>query len=405
MYHRRVAVRELRRLALPVYLPSFLLSMASGVLVPILPLFAYDLSANLTLVGVALAADGIGLLLADLPAGALLRRLDRRGAMVLGIAFVALSSLALVGVHGIAALVGWRLVAGLGTALWNLSRHAYLAQATAGGTARGRAVSLFGGVNRMGSFAGPALGGVAAGLWGLGAAFVLAGVLALLALPLTLRFVARERATETGPAAPPRAPWRLLAERRALLAAAGSGVLLAQTVRAGRRVLIPLVGAHLGLGAPAIGLIVSAAAAVDTSLFLPAGWLMDRRGRKWAIVPSFALQALGMALVPLAGGSAGLLLAACVIGFGNGLGSGTMMTLGADLAPEDALGEFLAVWRLLGDGGFTLGPLIVGGVAQLLGLGPAALAVAGVGAGAAALFAFGVPETLRRGAEAGSSPP
>jgi hypothetical protein len=46
-------------------------------------------------------------------------------------------------------------------------------------------------------------------------------------------------------------------------------------------------------------------------------------------VPSFAVQALGMALVPLSGGFwPACSLAAAVIGLGNGIGSGTMMTLG-----------------------------------------------------------------------------
>jgi predicted MFS family arabinose efflux permease len=63
-------------------------------------------------------------------------------------------------------------------------------------------------------------------------------------------------------------------------------------------------------------------------------------------VPSFAVMALGVALIPLAGDFEGLLLASVVIGLGNGLGSGAMMTLGADLAPPGATGEFLGVWRL-----------------------------------------------------------
>ncbi|HRQ11673.1 MAG TPA: hypothetical protein PLG36_11655, partial [Trueperaceae bacterium] len=123
-------------------------------------------------------------------------------------------------------------------------------------------------------------------------------------------------------------------------------------------------------------------------------------------VPSFVVQALGMALVPLSGGAFGLGAAAVLMGVGNGLSAGTMMTLGADLAPRGAVAAFLGRWRLVGDAGFVAGPLVVGLVAQQLGLGTSALAVAAIGAGAASWFAFGVPETLKRQpAEAAVTPP
>ena len=81
---------------------------------------------------------------------------------------------------------------------------------------------------------------------------------------------------------------------------------MAQAIRAGRQVLIPLYGAEvLGLAVEAVGLIVSVAAFVDMALVLPAGWVMDRFGRKYAIVPSFFVQGVGMALVSFAAASPG----------------------------------------------------------------------------------------------------
>lgn len=123
---------------------------------------------------------------------------------------------------------------------------------------------------------------------------------------------------------------------------------------------------------------------------------MDRFGRKYAIVPCFLIQSIGMALIPFASSAATLLAFAAVIGLGNGLGAGTMMTLGADLAPKDALGEFLGMWRLIGDGGSTGAPLAVGAVADTLDLSTAALVMAAVGLGAVLMFFFTVPETLER---------
>ena len=99
-----------------------------------------------------------------------------------------------------------------------------------------------------------------------------------------------------------------------------------------------------------------------------------------------------------------LLAATAVMGLGNGLGSGAMMTLGADLAPKQAAGEFLGVWRLVGDAGQLSGPLVVGTVADAIGLGPAAYVLAVIGVFAAATLYLAVQET-RTAAAAGPSPP
>ena len=64
-----------------------------------------------------------------------------------------------------------------------------------------------------------------------------------------------------------------------------------------------------------------------------------------------------------------------IIAIGNGLGSGIVMTLGADAAPEDGRSQFLGAWRLCGDIGNTGGPLLVSAVAAVAPLATACLVV------------------------------
>jgi MFS family permease len=377
-----------------VYLPALLLSFCSGLLVPTLPLFASSLHASLGVVGVVMGAEAIGTLIADVPAGVLLGRFSDKAVMVVGLVLVAASVLLLVPAHSVVLVIGLRLVSGLGLALFNLSRHAFLTEATRDGR-RGRAISTFGGVSRAGAFVGPAVGGLLAAAFGLRAPFVLYAAVVVAALLGVLWFVPARAPHAPPAAAAPR--FAALRDFAAVLSTAGLAQLMAQTLRAGRKVLLPLYASQvLGLDVGAVGFILSASAFADLTLFYPAGWLMDRRGRKFAIVPSFLVQAVGLALVPLTHGFAALLAVAVGLGFGNGLGAGTMMTLGSDLAPREALGEFLGVWRLVGDAGSSGGPLLVGAVAEVLDLGLAAVAVAVVGVGAALVFAYRVPETLRR---------
>ena len=391
--------RRVFALILPVYVPSFLLAFTQGLLIPTLPLYATTFGVSFSLVSLAVAARGIGTLAMDLPSGAMLQRLGNRNVMLLGVG-VACASLLLMGlIENFTVLVLLRLLSGGGAAMWMLSRMAYISEAVPVGV-RGRALSAFGGVSRIGVFASPAIGGFVGATLGLQTPFLLASALAGVAFLITLRYVPESRAPAR--TAHRRPHWRTMAQivgtyRRDLLAA-GSAQVLAQMIRAGREIIVPLYGATvLGLDVAAVGVILTVSAAIDMSLFGIAGLLQDRMGRKWASVPSMIILGIGMGLVPLASGYLSLMAAAAIMGLGNGLGSGTMMTLGSDLAPRDAMGEFLGLWRLIGDGGNTGGPLVVGTVADITGLGLAALVLAGVGALAAGNLAWFVPETRRQG--------
>jgi len=120
---------------------------------------------------------------------------------------------------------------------------------------------------------------------------------------------------------------------------------------------------------------------------------MDRFGRKWAIMPSFGIIALGIALMPFTQNVWGLAIVALIMGFGNGLGSGTMMTLATDLAPLEMRSEFISLWRLFGDFGTSTAPLIAGAIANALTLTPAIWVISASGGLAVLIFGLYVPET------------
>ena len=377
-----------------VYLPTALLAFSQGLLLATLPLYADGFGVGYQLVSLAVGAAALGTLLTDVPAGALLVRIGLRPAMVGGSGLVAASTLVLALTDTFPTVIVARLLAGVGTALWALSRHAFLTETVPVGQ-RGQALSVFGGINRIGVFAGPALGGLVAGRLGLDASFFLSAALAGAALAVSVVLI--EAAPRTA-AAPRGVRWGLVAAAVRSsgrdLGAAAVAQTLAQMIRAGRYLIIPLYGAdRLGLDPGRIGLVMTVGALVDVAMFVPAGWLMDRFGRKTASVPSFAVMAVGVGLIPLARDFNGLLLASVVIGLGNGLGSGAMMTLGADLAPPGATGEFLGVWRLIGDLGAVLGPVSVGWIAAAFGLVGGAWALAAVGVAASLTLALLVRET------------
>ncbi len=390
--------RELKtHLLWAFYVPSTLVAIAWGLLIPVLPVFGRDLTPSYLLLGLLLAGDAIGKLLFDLPAGAMLRKLGTRHTMQRGL-LMTLAGMALMPLaNNIALATGLLVLAGAGLSIYSVSRHAYITQVT-NAHVRGRAIALFGGVYRFGKFVGPVIGGWTAAVFGVRAVF---GVFILFTLA-TLYFVWRYMGDAKVDAAPAHPHERLrlrwtVQQHSGVLFRAGVGQILAQLTRLGWLWAIPLYAATvLELDVAVIGVVVGVGAAFDALLFYSAGLIMDRFGRKWAIVPSFALQALGTALIPFAGGAWALAGASILIGAANAISSGTMMTVGGDLSPTEARGEFLAVWRFIGDVGFMGGPLVVGGVAQVLALQTAIFTVAGVGLGTAVWFALLVPETLRR---------
>ena len=68
-----------------------------------------------------------------------------------------------------------------------------------------------------------------------------------------------------------------------------------------------------------------------------------------------------------------------LIAVGNGLGSGIVMTIGADTAPTVGRAQYLGGWRLCGDIGNSGGPLLVGAVAAVAPLAAACVVIGALG--------------------------
>ncbi len=383
-------------LILAVYLPTALLALTQGLLIATLPAYAKSLGAGVATIGLIFSAAAIGTLVTDVPAGALLHKIGLRNAMLIGAVLVVIGTMTLTLPLDARTVVALRLWAGVGTAMWGLSRHAFIAQAVPP-SERGRSISIFGGINRAGMFAGPAIGGYVATWFGLHMAFLVAGMMGVIAFIAGILFIPRDQKQPAARRTSTRSRWALVGQSMKLhaadFAAASVAQVFGQVVRQGRLVLIPLIGVALGLNLAQIGLVLAASSLVDMAMFYPAGVIMDRFGRKYSAVPSFAILSIGVGLLAFATNYVEMMLIGVVIGLGNGLGSGSMMTLGADLSPPGATGEFLGIWRLIGDIGNVTGPLLVGLIGEYLSLNKSAIALMMAGLFAAGIFLALVRET------------
>jgi MFS family permease len=359
-----------RGLAATVYGPWLGMSIALGILSVALPLYLAEVGLSYLAITAVLAAIGVGSAASGVPTGDAVARVGARRILLIGSASVCVTVMALAATDQFLPLLVLQLLTGTGTIAIRVAAQTWVTLA-AESELRGRLLSGMGGIRRFGMFIGPFIGGVIIEWFGFAVAFVIAGGLAGIgAIPLMT-------AQRVEPAArADRLPLREVFRRHwRLLLIATSGPILIMAARRGRNVVLPLIGDELGLGPTAVGLMVSVGTGADLVLFPVAGLLMDRFGRLSAIVPAFSLMGVGLFLLALADTGLMVALAGGVIGIGNGLSAGTMMTLGADLAPEDSTSQFLAAFASLQDWGSILGPLMVGWVATGIGLSASAAAL------------------------------
>jgi MFS family permease len=281
--------------------------------------------------------------------------------------------------------------------VFGLARQSYLTEAVPI-QFRARALSTLGGVMRIGLFIGPFLAAAAihplglAGAYWVGIGSLLAAAVLAAQMPDLVHHAARHadpRTTDTS------APTILSIARdhRRLFMTVGVGVLLVSAVRASRQVVIPLWADHIGLAASTASIIYGLAGGIDMLVFYPAGKVMDRKGRNWVAVPSMAIMGFALLLTPLTHAAVTLLLASLLVGFGNGIGSGMVMTLGADYSPPSGRAHFLGVWRLLSDIGSSGGPALLSMLTALLSLAAGIVATGLLGLVAAGVLWYWIPRT------------
>lgn len=383
-----------RQLIRSVYAPSLLYGIGSGMLLPAVPLYAHELDVPLGLIGLLASVQGMGAMLSDVPAGLLVARIGGRTAMTLSLLVSAAGALALGLSSGPIQLFLAVPLAGAGYAMWATCRLAHVAD-VALAEQRGRALAVTGGSSRIGLTLGPIIGGFLGERVGIEAAFFGHAAMALVSLVLVVSF-ARDREPRRAPGAshPPARVLQTVVEHRSALLRVGSVAVSLVVLRTARTVLIPLWGVAIGLDLFEIGLAIGLASALDMTLFYPVGAAMDRFGRKWTIVPCLVTLSASMAATPLTTDFVSFVAVGLLGGFGNGLGSGAVMTMGADLAPPERSGEFIGVWRLICDSGAVFSPALAGGLAQAFTLGAAFVGSASIGLGGALLLALGVREGL-----------
>jgi MFS family permease len=368
-----------RDIWLVAYGPSIVSAIGHGAVLPVLALRARDLGADVSTAAAVVALTGVGMLIFSLPAGALVARVGERRALVAA-GFVDAGAMTLAALtDSVLGLAVGVLLSGVCWTLFLIARQGFMIDVVPA-SHRARAMSFLGGSYRIGVLIGPLIGAGLIRLTDLTSVFWLAAAMAVTASLVAgaMPDVGEEKRAAAR-ASGHLGVWTVIRHHRRVLATLGSAVVVLGMTRSLRMSLLPLWADHLGLSASTTSLIFAGAAALDVAFMWPGGWLMDTRGRMVVAVPVVLSMAFACLLLPLTSDALSLALVMSLIACGNGLGSGIVMTLGADAAPDDGRSQFLGAWRLCGDIGNTGGPLLVSAVAAVAPLATACFVVGSLG--------------------------
>ena len=160
--------------------------------------------------------------------------------------------------------------------------------------------------------------------------------------------------------------------------------------------IFPLFFARAGLPVARIGILAALYPAVWGLGQLVTGALSDRIGRKWLIAGGMWTQALAIGFIAAVHGFWPWALGAILLGVGTAMVYPTLLAAIGDVAHPAWRASAVGVYRLWRDGGFAIGALVAGLVADLLGMAAAIWFVAALTAASGLVVALRMYETHRR---------
>ncbi len=391
---------------------STLLSGMWSMLVPSIPVMAIHFGITPGTAAQIVTALAFGRLAGMPISGVVLDRLGTRTALVAGPGLACAVAL-------LAAIVPWfgiilllLFVLGIAESIWVIAREVAGID-LALPNQRGRVLSGFHGVNYMGLALGPLAGGLLAETSGFQGAFIAYAMCAAISvlLGLTVEDSRTPQSYQAGATAGGRSitAWlqrlrnvRDLVDQipphfRATYVVLVFATLTSFMHRVTTQSMLPLFATtELGLSPKEVGLLFTISGVGAFAMILPAGFVIDKVGRKWATVPSTGIPALAFLLIPFAGNFFQLALLLLFLGIANGLSLGSLATSTFDVIPVNARGRLQALRRTIAELGGVGAPLAGGVLADNFNPGVPFLVYAPLIILSAVLLAFIARETLQK---------
>jgi MFS family permease len=394
-----------------VFYTTTFLSAAWSMIIPTIPVLAQYFGVTAGGAAQIVTVFAIGKFIGTIIGGVVIDRMGTRTALVGGPLVGGIASLLAVGAPAFNVILLLALVMGAADSLWASAREVGVID-LARHNQRGRMLSSIHGTYNIGTAVFPLIGGSLTDLLSFRAVFVSYGVSALLSVflgfagpnsvAISLARGNPDRATRLGlPALQRRLKSfvGLFKEIRPDLRSTYLALVLATLVNQSQRIIIqsmlPLyAGYYLHLSPTQIGLLFSISGVVVFAMIIPAGFVMDRIGRKWCTVPSTALPALAFVLIPITNNFTQLAILVGFAAIAQGLALGSVATSTYDVVPAHVRGRLQAARRTVAELGSGLAPLLGGYLANTFNPGVPFLVYAPLLVFSATLLAVVGKETL-----------
>jgi len=392
---------------------STLLAGMWSMIVPTVPVLAESFGISAGTAAQIITALALGRF-AGLPiSGVVLDRLGTRSALIAGPALSCIAGLLAAGMPWFGLILALVFLIGVSESVWVIAREVAGID-LARPDQRGRVLSGFHGVNNLGLALGPLFGGMLTEAVGFRAVFVAYAICAALSVLIGLSVQNSPSSHESHSTLDSIKGWGLSAVRsrlrrlrelfhqiqpdlRATYAVLVFATFTSFVHRVTTQSILPLyASSELSLTPKEVGLLFSISGFTVFAMILPAGFIIDKVGRKWATVPSTGIPALAFLLIPFSETffQLGVLLA--FLGIANGLSLGSLATSTYDVVPASARGRLQAARRTMAEIGGVGAPLLGGFLADTFGPGVPFLAYAPLLVLSAVLLATVGRETLQR---------
>ena len=354
-------VRMIKKVFPILAISIFCCMLGSGIVVPLLPLYAESLGATGLGLGLIFAAFPISRTLLTPVFGRLSDRSGRKPFIVIGLFAYAVISPVFVWANTVPLLVLTRLLHGVSGSMILPIAQAYVGDISPEGEEgkwMGYANAAF-----LGGFGvGPLLGGVVAEHLGMDIAFFTMGGLSLLAFFIAAFFLPEVGGHKSADRT--RLSFREMSRSRTMTGLASFRLALTLG-RAAFFTFLPVFAAlKLGLRPNLIGVLVAVYMLLSSLLGIPWGRISDRFPRRPLVVAGCLVSCVYLALVPPAD-SFGQLLALCVLGsLGGAIAIPAASAMVVIEGRKYGMGSALAVFNVALSIGMAAGPILGGLIAD-----------------------------------------